>query len=86
MGSVAEDEIACRSLGLSPRRIKLTALPSAPRLPVLPERCLLRARVCQPGILHLCRIGVCAGDSGLGGMGSQFAVILAAILLVVSES
>lgn len=42
--ALREDEIACRSLGLSPRRIKLTALPSAPRLPVLPERCLWRVR------------------------------------------
>ncbi len=42
--ALREDEIACRSLGLSPTRIKLTALLSAPRLPVSPGRCLPPAR------------------------------------------
>lgn len=63
--ALREDEIACRSLGLSPRRIKLTAFTiSAAFLRFCRNAVCGASGLCQPGILHLCRIGVCAGDSG----------------------
>ncbi|VDY62807.1 leucine/isoleucine/valine transporter permease subunit [Shimwellia blattae] len=85
--ALREDEIACRSLGLSPRRIKLTAFT------------ISAAFAGFAGVLFAARQGFVSPESFtfaesafvlaivvLGGMGSQFAVILAAILLVVSAS
>jgi branched-chain amino acid transport system permease protein len=84
--ALREDEIACRSLGLSPTRIKLTAFT------------ISAAFAGFAGTLFAARQGFVSPESGpgvesavvwaivvLGGMGSQFAVILAAILLVVSR-
>ena len=84
--ALREDEIACRSLGLSPTRIKLTAFT------------ISAAFAGFAGTLFAARQGFVSPDSFtfaesafvlaivvLGGMGSQFAVILAAILLVVSR-
>ncbi len=63
--ALREDEIACRSLGLSPRRIKLTAFTISAAFAGFAGNAVCGAPgFCQPGILHLCRIGVCAGDSG----------------------
>ena len=84
--ALREDEIACRSLGLSPTKIKLTAFT------------LSAAFAGFAGTLFAARQGFVSPESFtfvesafvlaivvLGGMGSQFAVILAAILLVVSR-
>ncbi|TCL05154.1 MULTISPECIES: high-affinity branched-chain amino acid ABC transporter permease LivM [Sodalis] len=84
--ALREDEIACRSLGLSPTRIKLTAFT------------ISSAFAGFAGTLFAARQGFVSPESFtfvesafvlaivvLGGMGSQFAVILAAILLVVSR-
>ncbi|PKH23813.1 high-affinity branched-chain amino acid ABC transporter permease LivM [Enterobacterales bacterium CwR94] len=84
--ALREDEIACRSLGLSPTRIKLTAFT------------ISAAFAGFAGVLFAARQGFVSPESFtfvesafvlaivvLGGMGSQFAVILAAVLLVVSR-
>ena len=84
--ALREDEIACRSLGLSPTKIKLTAFT------------ISAAFAGFAGTLFAARQGFVSPESFtfvespfvlaivvLGGMGSQFAVILAAILLVVSR-
>ena len=84
--ALREDEIACRSLGLSPAKIKLTAF------------VISAAFAGFAGTLFAARQGFVSPESFtfvesafvlaivvLGGMGSQFAVILAAILLVVSR-
>ena len=84
--ALREDEIACRSLGLNPTRIKLTAFT------------ISAAFAGFAGTLFAARQGFVSPESFtfvdsafvlaivvLGGMGSQFAVILAAILLVVSR-
>lgn len=53
--ALREDEIACRSLGLSPRRIKLTAFTiSAAFVGFAGTLFAAREGLCQPGILHLC--------------------------------
>ncbi|WP_213991416.1 high-affinity branched-chain amino acid ABC transporter permease LivM [Sodalis sp. dw_96] len=84
--ALREDEIACRSLGLSPTKIKLTAFT------------ISSAFAGFAGTLFAARQGFVSPESFtfvesafvlaivvLGGMGSQFAVILAAVLLVVSR-
>jgi branched-chain amino acid transport system permease protein len=84
--ALREDEIACRSLGLNPTRIKLSAFT------------ISSAFAGFAGTLFAARQGFVSPESFtfvesafvlaivvLGGMGSQFAVILAAILLVVSR-
>ncbi|STW47248.1 branched-chain amino acid transport system permease LivM [Klebsiella pneumoniae] len=84
--ALREDEIACRSLGLSPTRIKLTAFTISAAFAGFAGTAVRRApgassarnplpSPSQPFVLAIVV---------LGGMGSQFAVILAAILLVVS--
>lgn len=83
--ALREDEIACRSLGLSPRRIKLTAFTISAAFAGLPERCLLRAGFVSPESFTFAESAFVLAIVVLGGMGSQFAVILAAVLLVVSR-
>ncbi len=83
--ALREDEIACRSLGLSPTRIKLTAFTISAAFAGFAGTLFAARRLRQPGILYLRRVSLCAGDRRAGRMGSQFAVILAAILLVVSR-
>ncbi len=78
-------EIACRSLGLSPTRIKLTAFTISAAFAGFAGTLFAARGFCQPGILHLCRVGFHAGDCGSGWDGLAVAVILAAVLLVVSR-
>ncbi len=83
--ALREDEIACRSLGLSPTRIKLT---------FYYQRRVCRFRrdvvcrppwLCQPESFTFAESAFVLAIVVLGGMGSQFAVIPAAVLLVVSR-
>jgi ABC-type branched-chain amino acid transport system, permease component len=68
--ALREDEIACRSLGLNPTRIKLTAFTMERRVCRFCRDAVRCAPgFCQPGILHLCRICLCAGDRGTGRYG-----------------
>ena len=81
-----EDEIACRSLGLSPRRIKLTAFTiSAAFAGFAGTLFAARQGFVSPESFTFAESAFVLAIVVLGGMGSQFAVILAAILLVVSR-
>jgi hypothetical protein len=64
--ALREDEIACRSLGLSPTRIKLTAFTISAAFAGLPDAVRRASGLRQPGILYLRRVGLCAGDCGAG--------------------
>ncbi len=85
MEALREDEIACRSLGLSPTRIKLTAFTISAAFAGFAGTLFAARRLRQPGILTFAESAFVLAIVVLGGMGSQFAVILAAILLVVSR-
>ncbi|WP_439959311.1 ABC transporter permease subunit, partial [Serratia marcescens] len=81
-----EDEIACRSLGLSPTRIKLTAFTiSAAFAGFAGTLFAARQGFVSPESFTFVESAFVLAIVVLGGMGSQFAVILAAILLVVSR-
>lgn len=67
--ALREDEIACRSLGLSPTRIKLTAFTISAAFAGFAGTLFAARQVCQPGILHLRRIRLRAGDCGAGRNG-----------------
>jgi len=84
--ALREDEIACRSLGLSPTRIKLTAFTISAAFAGF-AGCLFAARqgFVSPESFTFAESAFVLAIVVLGGMGSQFAVILAAILLVVSR-
>ena len=62
--ALREDEIACRSLGLSPRRIKLTAFTISAAFAGFAGTLFAARRALSALNPSLCRIGVCAGDSG----------------------
>ncbi len=65
--ALREDEIACRSLGLSPTRIKLTAFTiSAAFAGFAGTLFAARRGLREPGVLYLRRVGLCAGDRGAG--------------------
>ncbi len=84
--ALREDEIACRSLGLSPRRIKLTAFTiSAAFAGFAGTLFAARQGFVSPESFTFAESAFVLAIVVLGGMGSQFAVILAAILLVVSR-
>lgn len=84
--ALREDEIACRSLGLSPRRIKLTAFTiSAAFAGFAGTLFAAREGFVSPESFTFAESAFVLAIVVLGGMGSQFAVILAAILLVVSR-
>lgn len=84
--ALREDEIACRSLGLSPRRIKLTAFTiSAAFAGFAGTLFAARQGFVSPESFTFAEPAFVLAIVVLGGMGSQFAVILAAILLVVSR-
>ncbi len=84
--ALREDEIACRSLGLSPRRIKLTAFTiSAAFAGFAGTLFAARRGFVSPESFTFAESAFVLAIVVLGGMGSQFAVILAAILLVVSR-
>nr|WP_154324404.1 high-affinity branched-chain amino acid ABC transporter permease LivM [Pantoea sp. 201603H] len=84
--ALREDEIACRSLGLSPTRIKLTAFTiSAAFAGFAGSLFAARQGFVSPESFTFAESAFVLAIVVLGGMGSQFAVILAAILLVVSR-
>lgn len=84
--ALREDEIACRSLGLSPTRIKLTAFTiSAAFAGFAGSLFAARQGFVSPESFTFAESAFVLAIVVLGGMGSQFAVILAAVLLVVSR-
>jgi len=84
--ALREDEIACRSLGLSPTRIKLTAFTiSAAFAGFAGSLFAARQGFISPESFTFAESAFVLAIVVLGGMGSQLAVILAAILLVVSR-
>ncbi|MEN0570913.1 high-affinity branched-chain amino acid ABC transporter permease LivM [Serratia nevei] len=84
--ALREDEIACRSLGLSPTRIKLTAFTiSAAFAGFAGTLFAARQGFVSPESFTFVESAFVLAIVVLGGMGSQFAVILAAILLVMSR-
>ncbi|MGO2156315.1 MAG: high-affinity branched-chain amino acid ABC transporter permease LivM [Serratia proteamaculans] len=84
--ALREDEIACRSLGLNPTKIKLTAFTiSAAFAGFAGTLFAARQGFVSPESFTFVESAFVLAIVVLGGMGSQFAVILAAILLVVSR-
>ncbi|MEK9498848.1 high-affinity branched-chain amino acid ABC transporter permease LivM [Photorhabdus sp. P32] len=84
--ALREDEIACRSLGLSPTRIKLAAFTiSAAFAGFAGTLFAARQGFVSPESFTFAESAFVLAIVVLGGMGSQTAVILAAILLVVSR-
>ncbi|MBW5405391.1 high-affinity branched-chain amino acid ABC transporter permease LivM [Morganella morganii] len=84
--ALREDEIACRSLGLSPTRIKLTAFTiSAAFAGVAGTLFAARQGFISPESFTFTESAFVLAVVVLGGMGSQTSVILAAIILVVSR-
>lgn len=84
--ALREDEIACRALGLSPTKIKLTAFTiSAAFAGFAGTLFAARQGFVSPESFTFVESAFVLAIVVLGGMGSQFAVILAAILLVVSR-
>ncbi|WP_445496316.1 high-affinity branched-chain amino acid ABC transporter permease LivM [Photorhabdus sp. SF281] len=84
--ALREDEIACRSLGLSPTRIKLAAFTiSAAFAGFAGTLFAARQGFISPESFTFAESAFVLAIVVLGGMGSQTAVILAAILLVVSR-
>lgn len=84
--ALREDEIACRSLGLSPTRIKLTAFTiSAAFAGFAGTLFAARQGFISPESFTFSESAFVLAIVVLGGMGSQFSVLLAAILLVVSR-
>lgn len=83
--ALREDEIACRP-GLNPTRIKLTAFTiSAAFAGFAGTLFAARQGFVSPESFTFAESAFVLAIVVLGGMGSQFAVILAAILLVVSR-
>lgn len=84
--ALREDEIACRSLGLSPTRIKLTAFTiSAAFAGFAGTLFAARQGFISPESFTFVESAFVLAIVVLGGMGSQMSVILAAIILVVSR-
>ncbi|PVZ86326.1 high-affinity branched-chain amino acid ABC transporter permease LivM [Serratia sp. S1B] len=84
--ALREDEIACRALGLSPTKIKLTAFTiSAAFAGFAGTLFAARQGFVSPESFTFVESAFVLAIVVLGGMGSQFAVILAAVLLVVSR-
>ncbi|CAM3274368.1 high-affinity branched-chain amino acid transport protein (ABC superfamily, membrane) [Xenorhabdus nematophila ATCC 19061] len=84
--ALREDEIACRSLGLSPTRIKLTAFTiSAAFAGIAGTLFAARQGFISPESFTFAESAFVLAIVVLGGMGSQTAVILSAIILVVSR-
>lgn len=81
--ALREDEIACRSLGLSPTKIKLTAFTISAAF----AGTLFAARqgFISPESFTFVESAFVLAIVVLGGMGSQTSVVLAAIILVVSR-
>lgn len=84
--ALREDEIACRSLGLNPTRIKLAAFTiSAAFAGFAGTLFAARQGFISPESFSFAESAFVLAIVVLGGMGSQVAVIMAAILLVVSR-
>nr|WP_282557000.1 MULTISPECIES: high-affinity branched-chain amino acid ABC transporter permease LivM [Providencia] len=84
--ALREDEIACRSLGLSPTRIKLTAFTiSAAFAGFAGTLFAARQGFISPESFTFVESAFVLAIVVLGGMGSQTSVIVAAIILVVSR-
>ncbi|PHM37070.1 branched-chain amino acid ABC transporter permease [Xenorhabdus mauleonii] len=84
--ALREDEIACRSLGLSPTRIKLTAFTiSAAFAGIAGTLFAARQGFISPESFTFVESAFVLAIVVLGGMGSQTAVIMSAIILVVSR-
>lgn len=84
--ALREDEIACRSLGLNPTRIKLTAFTiSAAFAGLAGTLFAARQGFISPESFTFSESAFVLAIVVLGGMGSQFSVVLAAVLLVVSR-
>lgn len=84
--ALREDEIACRSLGLSPTRIKLTAFTiSAAFAGIAGTLFAARQGFISPESFTFAESAFVLAVVVLGGMGSQTSVILAAVILVVSR-
>lgn len=84
--ALREDEIACRSLGLNPTKIKLTSFTiSAAFAGFAGTLFAARQGFISPESFTFTESAFILAIVVLGGMGSQFAVIIAAILLVVSR-
>jgi len=82
--ALRDDEIACRSLGLNPTRIKLSAFTLGAAFAGL-AGCFFAARqgLVNPESFTFIESALILAIVVLGGMGSQLGVILAAILLTV---
>jgi len=82
--ALREDEIACRSLGLNPTRIKLSAFTlGAAFAGVAGAFFAARQGLVNPESFTFIESALILAVVVLGGMGSQLGVILAAILLTV---
>ena len=83
--ALREDEIACRSLGLSPTRIKLTAFTISAAFAGGGNLICRPSGLYQPESFTFTESAFVLAVVVLGGMGSQTSVILAAVIPVVSE-
>jgi branched-chain amino acid transport system permease protein len=82
--ALREDEIACRSLGLNPTRIKLSAFTLGATFAGLGGAFFAaRQGIVNPESFTFIESALILAIVVLGGMGSQIGVILAAILLTV---
>jgi len=82
--ALREDEIACRSLGLSPTRIKLSAFTLGASFAGLAGAFFAaRQGLVNPESFTFIESAMILAIVVLGGMGSQLGVVLAAILLTV---
>ena len=84
LGSLREDEIACRSLGLNPTRIKLSAFTLGATFAGFGGAFFAaRQGMVNPESFTFIESALILAIVVLGGMGSQVGVILAAVLLTV---
>ena len=82
--ALREDEIACRSLGLSPRRIKLTAFTIGATFAGFAGSFFAsRQGFISPESFVFIESAIVLAIVVLGGMGSQIGVVLAAIVMTV---
>src|SRR5690606_6328959 len=82
--ALREDEIACRSLGLNPRNIKLSAFTMGAMFAGFGGAFFAaRQGLVNPESFTFIESALILAIVVLGGMGSQLGVILAAVLLTV---
>ncbi len=81
--ALREDEIACRSLGLNPTMLKLSALAVGAACAGIAGACFaIRQGFISPESFTFMESAAILAIVVLGGMGSQIGVVLAALLLV----